>query len=303
MKFDLIFDNTNDVLSFEVTHNHELIEWYINKASQENNNLFYNNSNLDVEINQKLNDINWALSKTNEVYWLLSDETFPQSHNLFDYLDQSFLNRQHEIWVNSQYKLVDIDKLRYSTDIRKASIGKTLHDLYPDSIRQIPMAQAMQKLGYIYPYEEINMTVHRLENIFSSKIEYSGLDKWAGIGFENPFVDTMISNLDQVNFSFGYTFVGRQYYNKWQYWDTNLTCNDHYNYERLEWSFQLNLDRPCTHAWPPEFLDWAQQKNAKLIATQIPIANIIDLEKNLTKNRKILYNNAIQKNPGRLVIN
>lgn len=303
MKLDLTFNNTGDVISFEVKHNHKLIEWFVDKADKENVNSFLNNDNLGTSVDQKLADVHWALSKTNEVYWLLCDNTFPQSNNLTDYIDQAYLNRQHKLWVDSQHIYVDIDKLRFSNNINKASAGRKLHDMYPDNIRQIPLAQAMQKLGYIYPYEEVNMTVHRLETIFSRNIEYSGIDKWAGFGFENPFVDTMVSNLDRVNFSFGYTFVGRQYYNKWQNWDTELDWNDQYNYESLEWSFHVNLDRPQTNSWSPEFLKWAKEKNVTPVATQIPIANIIDLEKNLTQIRKIVYNNAKQNNSAKLSLN
>ena len=164
------------------------------------------------------------------------------------------------------------------------------------------MAEVMQKLGYIFAYEEVNMTVHRLESAFATDIEYSSTNKWAGHGFDNPFVDTMISSGDRVNFSFGYTYVGRQYHNKWQYWDTELEFDDHYNYEKLEWSFQLNLDRPRTITWSPEFVSWAQTQQVPLVTTQIPIANVVDLEKNLTSFRKMLYNNSKQQNAAKLVL-
>jgi hypothetical protein len=164
------------------------------------------------------------------------------------------------------------------------------------------MAEAMDKLGYIYAYEQVNKSVHNLESIFSTDREYSSTNKWAELGFENPFIDSIVSNMDRVNLSFGYTYVGRQYYNKWQYWDTDLEFQDHYNYERLEWSFQLNLDRPQTRSWSPEFLQWANEKGVKPISTQLPIANIIDLEKNLTYYRKMLYSNGRQNNAARLIL-
>jgi hypothetical protein len=119
--------------------------------------------------------------------------------------------------------------MRRSSDSRKAELGWRLHDLYPDDLRQPAMASVMEKLGYLYHYEEVNMTVHRLEQIFARDREWSAQNKWAGLGFDNPFVDSMTSNQDRVNFSFGYTFVGRQYYNKWQYWDSRLEFTDHYS--------------------------------------------------------------------------
>jgi hypothetical protein len=302
MKLSIVFENSGDQIPLEVVHNYDLIEWFVDKANQEQCNHFQNNDDLSREVDQKIDEINHAVSKTNEIYWLLTNENFPQNNNLLDYLDQKFLNRQHEIWVKSQYKLVDIDMLRYHPDRRKAAVGSRLHDLYPDDTRQILMAQIMEKLGYLYAYEEINMTVHRLERIFSSNREYSATNKWDGLGFHNPFTETMISNQNRVNFSFGYTFVGRQYYNKWQYWDTDLDCTDHYNYEKLEWSFQFNLDRPETRSWIPEFLDWVNKMGVKPIATQLPIANVIDLEHNLTNYRKIMYLNDKQKNAATLIL-
>jgi len=302
MKFHLEFENTKDVISFDVVYNPDLIKWFIIQAEEQGSNRFFNNDDLSKNIDSKLNDINWALSKTNEIYWLLSNESFPQNDNLIDYLDQRFLNRQHAVWVDSQYKIVNIDQLRFSSDSRKAELGRRLHDLYPDEIRDIKMAEAMDKLGYIYPYEQVNKSVHNLESIFSTDREYSSPNKWAELGFENPFIDTIVSNMDRVNLSFGYTYVGRQYYNKWQYWDTDLEFQDHYNYERLEWSFQLNLDRPQTRSWSPEFLQWANEKRVRPISTQLPIANIIDLEKNLTYYRKMLYSNGRQNNAARLIL-
>ena len=72
MRFIAKFENSNDHIPFEVKHNHDLIEWFIRKADAEEHNKFFNNDDLDREIDQKLNDNNWALSKTNEIYWLLT---------------------------------------------------------------------------------------------------------------------------------------------------------------------------------------------------------------------------------------
>lgn len=300
MNFSLVFDNSGQEIPFEVKHNHELIEWFICKAEQDQCNQFNNCDQLQQEIDQRLNELHWAVCKTNEYYWLLSDNVFQQQQDLLQYLDQSTLNKQHADWCRSQRKSVDIDQMRFSDDSQRGKIGWQLHEMFPDDIRNISMAQAMTKLGAIVPYEEVNMTVHRLEQAFARNREYSAANKWAGQGIDNPFVDTMISNMDRVNFSFGYTFVGRQTFDKWRCWDTELEFDDHYNYEKLEWSFQLNLDRPQTLAWSPEFLSWTQRQAVKPVATQIPIANIIDLEKKLTYYRKMLYNNARQHNAVRL---
>jgi len=231
---------------------------------------------------------------------LVCDQKFAEHTDLIEYLDQKFLNQQHEQWVQSQQNMVDIDKLRFSQDKTVSRLGWRLHDLYPDEIRQIRLAEAMQKLGLIFPYEEVNMTVHRLEQFFAKNIEFKSRSKWQV--FDNPFQDTMISNNDVVNLSFGYTYVGRQFYNKWQYFDTDLDCVDHYNYETLEYAFQINLARPQTIPYSKEFINWQQQKGVKAIATQIPIANIIDLEKNLKYYRTMLYKNSKANNRATLLL-
>ena len=79
MKFSIIFENSGDEIPFHVVHNQDLTAWYIGKANRENCNQFFNNDGLDREIDQRLNDINFAVCKTNEIYWLLCGENFPQN--------------------------------------------------------------------------------------------------------------------------------------------------------------------------------------------------------------------------------
>jgi hypothetical protein len=301
MKFKLVFDKSGDEILLETKYNSDLLEFFVNKANQLGNNLFTDDSVVNNEVTPLLNDINSSLSKTNEIFYTLTKTSFRQNDNLLDYLDQEFLNQQHEDWVFSQQNDVDIDCLRFSKNSNEARIGTKLHDMYPDDIRVIKVAEALIKLGYIFPYEEVNLTVHRLEKFFTKNIEFKSNSKWEV--FENPYVDNFISNNDIVNFKFGYTYVGRQYYDKWHYFDTELKHKDHYNYETLEWAFQFNLDRPQTIAYSPEFLNWCNQKNVKPITTQIPIGNVVDLEKNLQKYRTMLYNNSRNSNHLSIVIN
>jgi hypothetical protein len=290
MKLNLIFENSNDSIEFDVVYNSDILQHMVSKSNANNCNYYSDDGNISSSVNGYLNDLNNAVTLTNTVMPLLCDQKFTEHTDLLEYLDQKFLNQQHAQWVFSQQNIVDIDKLRFSQDPGISKLGWKLHDLYPDEIRQIRLAEAMQKLGLIFAYEEVNMTVHRLEQFFSKNIEFKSQSKWQV--FDNPFWDTMVSNNDVVNLSFGYTYVGRQFYNKWQFWDTDLEFADNYNYETLEFAFQLNLDRPQTIPYSKEFIDWQQQKGVKAIATQIPIANIIDLEKNLKYYRTMLYKNS-----------
>jgi len=300
MKFSLVFDNSGDQIDFETVYNDRLFEYFVQTANGKNHNTFSDNNVVGAEVDRLLTDIQFSLSKTNEILYKLYGKHFPEHDNRLDYLDQKFLNKQHETWVASQHHCVDIDQLRFSSDKDTARLGYQLHDLYPDHIRKIYLAEAMIKLGYIFPYEEVNLTIHRLENFFAHPIEFKSPAKWRV--FENPFQKEMISNNDIVNFSFGYTYVGRQYFNKWQYFDTDLECKDHYNYETLEWAFQINLDRPQTIPYSKEFTEWCKQKNVPMISTQIPIGNIVDIEKNLKYYRTILYKNSRDSNQAKLII-
>ena len=294
MRFNLVYKNSDDTIEFETKYNSELIHWFIEQANQKNYNNFLVSNTIANQIDKRISHCHWALSKTNEVLYDLIGVLFPENTNLLDYLNQDFLNTQHKNWVFSQIKTVDIDKLRLSENKSQAALGWKLHDIYPDEIRHPIIADVLAHLGFVYAYEEVNMSVHEIEKLFTRNIEFKSDAKWNII--DNPFKDTFISNNDIVNFSFGYTFVGRQYYDKWHNWDTNLLNNDHYNYETLEWAFQVNLDRPQTIPYSREFLQWCEDKNVPAITEQIPVANIVNLEDNLHNYRRILYQNAKQNN-------
>ena len=302
MKFSLVFDTSGDELPFEVVHNHDLFEFFVNKTIEEGQNSFFNNNRtIARHLDQRLTQLHWSISKTNEVLYDLTEDSFEQHTDLENYLDQRFLNKTHRDWVFSQSHIIDIDQLRYSANPSKAKLGNLLHDVYPDEIRKVKLAAALEKLGYIYPYEEVNLNVHRLEGSFvKSNLEFIADGKWQV--FDNPFVDTMVSNNDIVNFSFGYTYVGRQYYNKFYNFDTELENEDHYNYEQLEFAFQLNLLKPQTIPYSKEFVSWATEKNVRMISDQLPIANLVDIENKLFDYRRILYRNSRDNNRAKIFL-
>lgn len=300
MKFSLVFDNSGDILPFEVVQNHELFEFFVDKSNQQSQNSFSDDRELYKDLDKKITHLHWAISKTNEVLYDLVGETFQQHNNLENYLDQSFLNKLHSDWVFSHNHNIDIDQLRFSELLAQAKLGSRLHEMYPDEIRSIKTAPAMEKLGYIYPYREVNMGTHRLEASFKN-LEFKSPGKWDV--FNNPFVDSIITNNDIVNFSFGYTYVGRQYYNKFRFFDTELENPDHYNYETLEFAFQLSLSKPETIPFSKEALHWAESHNIKLVAEQIPIANLIDIDSKLFDYRQILYRNSRDGNSAIIILN
>lgn len=301
MKFSLVFDKSEDSIEFDVVNNADILEYFVQQSQKNHCNSFTDAGQVSGNVDKFLNEMHTALSLTNPVMSALCNNRFKEHTNLLEYFDQSFLNKQHEQWVLSQQQMINIDDLRFSTNAETSKLGWRLHDIYPDDIRQIRLAEAMIKLGFIFPYEEVNMTIHRLEHYFSKRlIEFKSDTKWQV--FENPFLQTMTSNNDIVNFGFGYTYLGRQYYDKWQYFDSDLECVDHYNYETLEYAFQLNLARPQTILHSKEFIEWCQNKKVSPVTLQIPIANVVDIEKNLKYYRTILYTNSKDKNRARIEI-
>lgn len=295
MKFSLVFENSGDVIPFTVIANKDLFEFFVATANSKAQNSFSNKKKLANELDKKLTNLHWAISKSNEILYSLIGKFFEQQPTLEDYLNQNFLNKTHADWVFSQADIVDIDKMRFNSNHDIAKLGNRLHELYPDEIRKIKTAPAMEKLGYIYPYEEVNLAVHKLESSFTKlNLEFSADTKWEV--FENPFRKTMISNNDIVNFSFGYTYVGRQYYNKFEYFDDELKCKDHYNYETLECSFHISLQKPQTIPYSKEFIEWTNKTGSELITDQLPIANIDNLNDKLFDYRKVLYRNSLADN-------
>ena len=291
MKFSLVFDKSGDCLPFEVVSNHALFEFFVDQANQKQQNSFSNNKKLFNELDKKITHLHWSISKTNEVLYHLIGRSLEQHTDLEKYLDQDFLNKTHSDWVFSQFEDVDIDALRYSTNSDIAKLGNRLHTLYPDTIRIVKTAPATENLGYIYPYEEVNLAVHALESSFNKlNLEFSADGKWNV--FDNPFLSDIVSNNNITNFSFGYTYVGRQYCNKFEYFDDTLQYPDHYNYEKLEFSFQLNLQKPQTIPYSKEVIQWANTHNVPLITDQLPVANVVDISKNLFEYRKILFRNS-----------
>lgn len=300
MKFSIIFDNSNDSIDFEVLYNGDLLSYMVEQANSKKCNTYFDDGVVSKTVNRCVADINTNISICNSILGQIGVTNFPVRNILLDYLDQRVLNSVHEQWVQSQHLEFDIDQLRFSSQSEQSKIGWRLHEMYPDHIRKIKLAEILTKLGHLAPYEDVNMSVHRLEWWLAKKIEYKSPGKWAV--FDNPFKDTMISNNDSVTFSFGYTFVGRQLYNKWQFWDTELEFNDHYNYETLEHAFQISLDRPQTIPFSTEFLQWCEHHNVRPVTTQIPIANAVDIDRHLTYYRNILYNNSLAGNSASITI-
>lgn len=298
MKFSLVFDS-GDAIPFEVIYNHELFEFFVDHANRNGQNCFSNQRLLSQNVDHKTSALHTSLTNVNQVLYELIGTNLPERQNLLDYLDQRTLNEIHAKWVASQQKIIAVHKLRYSSRTLASQLGQQLHDQYPDDFDLVPLAPVMQKLGLLVPYEEVNMGVHRLEKCFDW-IEFDAPGKWSV--FDNPYCQTTVSNQDVVNFGFSYTYVGRQYYNKFENFDLDLVCDDHYNYETLEYAFTLNLRKPQTIPFSSEYMQWCDQHNIRPMGDKVPIANAVDIDHRLFDYRKILYRNSKSINQAKIII-
>ena len=301
MYFDLVFENSGDSITVEVVKNFKFFEFYLNSIKTNSDNQFENCGfdikNLDNEISQ----LTSRIKKINDVLKNLPNSILlEESNNLTRILDQDFLNKNHALWVKNEYITYNIDELRASEKLETKFIGNFLHSLYPDEIRLVTTSEILDKLGMLHEFQEINMGIHRVENFFFVNYEYSSTYKWNL--FENKFINEIETNNGKTNFNIAHTYVGRQNYDKFIHFDTDLNYNDFYNFEKIECSFNFNLSKPETIPFSKEFINWSKKNNQKPKGLQIPIGNIINLESNLTKYRTILYNNTKSNNKVSIVI-
>ena len=301
MIFLLKFSKSDDTLPFEVVSNHDLFRYFVDTANNTGRNIFsfdYPDSSKIEELVFKLHS---SIMAVNPILDKLINLTFTTCTDFENYFNQSYLNKTHASWVKAQSKAINIDDIRFSKDLNIATLGKKLHEMYPDEIRDIRIAEALDKLGHLSTYEDINMTIHYLEGSFNNNfLSLSSAGRYDI--FDNPFKESMVTNNDVTNFNFGYTYLGRQNYNKWDFFDSNLECDDYYNYETLEFSFNLNLSRPQSIPFSVEFLEWCNKHNMQPVGNQLPVANLVDIEHNLFDYRKIIYRNLKDKNTATIII-
>ena len=288
MDFYLKFESSGDVIPFQTVKNEPLIKWFIEKA----NTAEFNKFKVDEDwVNDVTREISTLGKNLLDCQGVLSDLGihFNIKEDPSLCLDQDYLNELHSEWVKSQDQMININELRRSETAEVKSLGEKLHDMYPDDIRVIRLAEVMEKIGLIEQYEDINMSVHRLETLLRDPIDFTSVDRY-GI-FDNEKFDETEFNDDRTNFSFSYTYLGRQNHDKWINFDDG-TNNDYYNFEKLEQTFNIGLCQPETRPFSPEFAKWCQEKGLRPIGETVAIANIPDLQKNLFFYRKMLYNNG-----------
>lgn len=295
MKFQLVFENSGDSIPFVVIENHELFEYFLDQLEKNSENKFISLGDVVTTYDRLSSDIDSDIHIVNQYLPHLIGKSFDQLPSLDDYTDQEFLLKSHAEWAFSQRLTLDIDEIRSSTNPETARVGSLLHDMYPDEIRKIRLAEALTKLGVIDEYERINMGCHWIENLLRKNIPFYTKDQYTV--FDNPFVKTMVTNNGETNFNIAATYLGRKYYDQFICFNDEGKYTDHYNFERLEYAFDLNLCKPQRLPFSPEFLEWCKERGVPAVGDQIPVGNIEDISYNTVfKYSKIILRNIRYKN-------
>jgi hypothetical protein len=143
--------------------------------------------------------------------------------------------------------------------------------------------------------------IHHIESAFETKnIEFAAVGRYDII--DNPYKDSIVTDNGNSNFSFAYTYLGRQLYDRFTTFEDKLELEDHFNFDKLEYTFNLNLQKPERIPFSPEFLLWCKDRDIHPMGMCVPIANIVDLENNLLEYRTILYNNIKKNNAASLKV-
>lgn len=196
------------------------------------------------------------IQQVNSILTRLHLPTIKEPTSLFD---QTELNQLHKEWVGIHRREPELDKLLFKIDSR-------LFD----------------------SFHCINNKVHDIEQSFNYALRTVNFQKHI-----NPFVDRQWSP-GVFNISLMYSDFGRNSWEKFVNGDS--TPNDP---ELSQWKYigelvNINLVRPYTMAWPPEFTAWCSQHNIAPMFNRLPLGNITD--KHLTQARELMTKNLNQPN-------
>lgn len=287
MNFSLVFQNTGDSISFHTLNNElaDLLVYYVENLNRLQANKFY--SGTGIEIKNQIDRLDATIKHCNTFVFELLDQ-YIDTYNLDEYLDQKNLNKLHADWVRSHKMLYNIQEKRKKYQSAQA---ERIHDLYSDDIPCVPIGNLIGKLGVEKVYNDINLIIHNIESLFS-QVKFS-VGRWIEIA--NLFPTTLLTN-NVSNFRLSFHHLGRTLHDKFINFDHNLEFDDENSFKELLGFIEVRLHPFETFSLSPEYVAWCNKKNKPPSGQFLNIGNIIDLDKNLTKYRKIIFQNSLQNN-------
>ena len=294
MKFSIVFDNSGDSLVFDALslETYGIIEYYVNQLELNHTNKF---NSTQQNIHLTVSAFDQAINKSNSIIGDFTEMPIP-TKPFEDYLDQSFLNQVHAIWVNSQAKVYSISERSQSDNELVRLMARYLHEKFSQD--QIYLRDVLAKLELAEMYGNINVTLHSLERLLNC-VKFK-TDNW--IEFDNPFDKSFLTN-SVCNFRISFNHLGRTLYDKWQNFDTALEYNDENSFNQLLGFVEIGLARPQTIKLSPEYTKWCQQRNREPIGEFLNIGNILELDKKLNECRIVLYRNIHSGNSFSIKLN
>ena len=86
MNFLLTFETSGDIIPFKVKYNHDLLEYFIQKTQDVQQNSFFVNNKFSREIDSKIGELHWAITKSNNILYDLIGKNISQHNDLINYL-------------------------------------------------------------------------------------------------------------------------------------------------------------------------------------------------------------------------
>ncbi len=290
MTFSLTFDNSGDSINF-VSVYPDLTEYYINQLNQKKANSFRVLDNKWAEsVTQEINNLHTGLVEVNNWIEQLADwryETFESA----DYLNQEILNKFHALWVQSQTQIYDINTKRQQHNF--AGVSELIHNMFPDDIRCVMLADIFNKLNRTQQYDKINHIIHRLESKFN-QINF-GMSDNSWQEYPNIFDKSILTN-NIAHFNLTFKHLGRTLYNKFQSFDLKLEHNDENSFNELVGLVDIRLVPAQTIPLSIEYQQWCHTMNQDVCGDKLTLGNIPDLSDRLTEYRQMIYKNLKNNN-------
>lgn len=285
MRFNIQFENSNDVLPFVSVHE-GLTEWYIDRLNENNLNSFNFKSNPSFK--DLIDEMYDSVMQHNKVMSCINFPEF-EVNDRRELLNPWLLNYMHSEWVRSKSLPVNVD-----------SVGPELRKFVPDGVDEITAINALSHFNQINQFDVINYTIHKCERGTSKlKIFRSGMNDYSDhqsyILFDNEFGNSIITN-NQCSLYLGFNLEGRNRRDKFKYHDKDYEFTDENNYKFLSTRMVLDFSPQETIGYSKEYIRWCKKHNIEPTGSRVNLGNLIDLEDNVFDYKRIVYNNQIAMN-------
>jgi|APSaa5957512576_1039674.scaffolds.fasta_scaffold19023_2 hypothetical protein len=285
MYFNLTFAKSGDSILLEATENHDVLEHYVENLNGIGENIFTTHALMGDKtlyggnLTDLLVNLDKVIKEANEQYIVELLGTPIKTYELEEYLNQRVLSKLHADYVNL---------LNSPWEVK----GR-VKELLPDGFETITFGHALQVINKHEHFDPINAIIHAIERSYH-RIPFEVKSR-NFININNPFSLGRATN-NIANFSLLWRQLGRAWIDKFRTFDFEYEFQDANNFNELAGSIELKLTPPETMTFSNEYIAWCKKRNIEPCSRNINIGNIVDLEKNLTNYRQVIYRNLLASN-------